>query len=38
MTTDGGVQFSRGGPVLVTEKGTEALFARSHGMVSISIC
>ena len=35
MTADGGIQFTWGGPVLVTEQGTEALFTRSHGMVSI---
>jgi hypothetical protein len=35
MTADKRVQFTWGGPVLVTDKGAEALFIRSHGMVSI---
>jgi Xaa-Pro aminopeptidase len=35
MTPDERIQFSWGGPVLVTDKGAEALFTRSHGMVSI---
>ena len=35
MTADGGIQFTWGGPVLVTEQGAETLFAHSHGMVSI---
>jgi Xaa-Pro aminopeptidase len=32
---DGRIQFSWGGPVLLTEKRAEALFKRAHGMVSI---
>jgi Xaa-Pro aminopeptidase len=35
MTTDERIQFTWGGPVLVTDKGAEQLFARSHEMVSI---
>jgi Xaa-Pro aminopeptidase len=35
MTNDERLQFSWGGPVLVAEKGAEALFKREHGMVSI---
>jgi Xaa-Pro aminopeptidase len=35
MTADERVQFTWGGPVLVTDKGAEALFTRCHGMVSI---
>ena len=35
MTADERIQFAWGGPVLVTDKGAEALFTRSHGMVSI---
>ena len=34
-SNDGRIQFSWGGPVLVTEKGAEALFKRAHGIVSI---
>jgi len=35
MTANERIQFARGGPVLVTDKGAEALVTRSHGMVSI---
>ena len=35
MTADERIQFAWGGPVLITAKGAEALFTRSHGMVSI---
>jgi methionine aminopeptidase len=35
MTANERIQFAWGGPVLVTDKGAEALFTRSHGMVSI---
>ncbi len=35
MTADERIQFAWGGPVLVTDKGAEALFTRSHGMVTI---
>jgi Xaa-Pro aminopeptidase len=35
MTADERIQFAWGGPVLVTDKGAEALVTRSHGMVSI---
>lgn len=35
MTADERIRFAWGGPVLVTDKGAEALFTRSHGMVSI---
>jgi hypothetical protein len=35
MTTDERIQFAWGGPVLVADKGAEALFTRSHGMVSV---
>ena len=35
MTADERIQFAWGGPVLVTDKGAEALFTRSHGMISI---
>ena len=35
MTADERIQFAWGGPVLVTDKGAEALFTRSHGMVSV---
>jgi Xaa-Pro aminopeptidase len=35
MTADERIQFAWGGPVIVTDKGCEALFTRSHGMVSI---
>jgi hypothetical protein len=35
MTANERVQFTWGGPVLVTDKGAEALFIRPHGMVSI---
>lgn len=35
MTADERIQFTWGGPVLVTDKGAEALFTRSHGMVTI---
>ncbi|HJU63230.1 MAG TPA: M24 family metallopeptidase, partial [Candidatus Binatia bacterium] len=32
---DNRIQFAWGGPVIVTDKGGEALFTRPHGMVSI---
>jgi Xaa-Pro aminopeptidase len=35
MTADERIQFAWGGPVLVTDKGAEALFTRPHGMVSV---
>jgi Xaa-Pro aminopeptidase len=35
MTADERLQFTWGGPVIVTESGCEALFTRPHGMVSI---
>ena len=35
MTADEKIQFSWGGPVIVTDRGCEALFKREHGMVSI---
>ncbi len=35
MSQDEKIQFSWGGPVLVTERGSEALFTREHEMVSI---
>ncbi len=35
MTTDERIRFTWGGPVIVTDKGAEALFTRSQGMVSI---
>jgi Xaa-Pro aminopeptidase len=34
-TEDERIQFTWGGPVIVTERGCEALFTRPHGMVSI---
>jgi len=34
-SADERIQFNCGGPVLVTDKGAEALFKREHGMVSI---
>jgi Xaa-Pro aminopeptidase len=34
-TEDERIQFTWGGPVIVTDRGCEALFTRSHGMVSI---
>lgn len=36
MTADEKIQFSFGGPVLVTEQGCENLFTRAHGMVAIT--
>jgi len=36
MTADERIQFSFGGPVLVTERGGENLFTRPHGMVAIT--
>jgi Xaa-Pro aminopeptidase len=36
MTADEKIQFSWGGPVIVTERGCEPLFKREHGMVSIT--
>ena len=36
MSADERIQFSCGGPVLVTDTGGEALFTRSHGMISIT--
>jgi Xaa-Pro aminopeptidase len=35
MTADERLQFTWGGPVIVTDSGCEALFTRPHGMVSI---
>jgi Xaa-Pro aminopeptidase len=35
MTADERIQFAWGGPVVVTDKRAEALFTRTHGMVSI---
>jgi len=35
MSADERIRFAWGGPVLVTGKSTEALFTRTHGMVSI---
>jgi hypothetical protein len=34
-TDDERIQFTWGGPVIVTDQGCEALFTRPHGMVSI---
>ncbi len=36
MTADERIKFCWGGPVLVTDKGGEGLFTRTHGMASIS--
>jgi Xaa-Pro aminopeptidase len=36
MSADGKIQFSSGGPLLVTERGCENLFTRPHGMVAIA--
>lgn len=36
MSADEGIQFSWGGPILVTDKGADALFTREHGLVSIT--
>ena len=36
MTADEKIQFTWGGPILVTDKGCETLFKRGHGMVAIS--
>jgi Xaa-Pro aminopeptidase len=36
MTADKKIQFTWGGPVIVTERGCEALFKREHGLVSIT--
>ena len=35
QSADGKIQFTWGGPVLVTEKGAEALFKQEHGMVEV---
>jgi Xaa-Pro dipeptidase len=35
-TADEKIQFARGGTVLVTEKGSEVLAKRAHGMISIA--
>jgi methionine aminopeptidase len=35
MSADEKLQFSFGGPVIVTEQGCENLFTRAHGMVEI---
>ncbi len=35
LSQDEKIQFSWGGPVLVTERGSEALFTREHELVSI---
>jgi hypothetical protein len=36
MTADEKIQFSWGGPLIVTDKGCESLFQREHGMVSVT--
>jgi ectoine hydrolase len=36
MTADEKIQFTWGGPVIVTDRGCEPLFKREHGMVSIT--
>jgi Xaa-Pro aminopeptidase len=36
MTADEKIQFTWGGPVIVTDRGCEPLFMREHGMVSIT--
>jgi hypothetical protein len=36
MTADERIQFSWGGPLLVTDRGNETLFHRPHEMVSIT--
>jgi Xaa-Pro aminopeptidase len=36
MTADKKIQFTWGGPVIVTDRGCEALFKREHGMVAIT--
>lgn len=36
MSADGKIQFTFGGPVIVTDNGCEALFKREHGMASIA--
>ena len=36
MTADEKIQFSWGGPLIVTDKGCESLFQREHGMVAIT--
>ena len=36
MSADAKIQFSFGGPVIVGERGSEALFKREHGMVAIA--
>ena len=36
MTGDEKIQFSFGGPVLVTQRGCENLFTRAHGMIAIT--
>jgi methionine aminopeptidase len=36
MTRDRKIQFSSGGPVLVTKTGCEELFRREHGIVEVS--
>ena len=35
MSADERIQFTWGGPVLVTDRGSEPLFKRDHGMISI---
>jgi Xaa-Pro aminopeptidase len=35
MTADARIRFAWGGPVMVTTKGCDSLFTRSHGMVSV---
>lgn len=35
MSADRKIQFSWGGPVLVTESGCQALFEREHGIVEV---
>jgi Xaa-Pro aminopeptidase len=36
MAADEKIQFTWGGPVIVTDRGSEPLFKREHGMVSIT--
>ena len=35
MSADERVQFAWGGPIIVTDKGAETLFHRTHGIVEI---
>ena len=36
LSGDGQIQFTLGGPVMVTDNGCESLFKRKHGLVSLS--